>query len=60
VFLTTRGHDEPVETWICQVVTHGRPLSELENARERGDLIMTLIGSGGQSLFVRHLRKRAA
>jgi hypothetical protein len=60
VFLKTRGRDAPVETWICEVVTQGYPISEEGNARERGDLIMTLIGSGGQPLFVRHLRKRAA
>ena len=60
VFLRTRGHDEPVETWVCEVMTQDRPMSEQGIARKRGDLIMTLIGSERQPLFVRHLRKRAA
>ncbi len=60
VYLKTRDHGAPVETWVCEVVMQGRPIDEQGNARERGDLIMTLVGSGGQSLFVRHLRKRPA
>jgi hypothetical protein len=60
VSLITRGHVNSVETWACEVVTQGRPMNEQAGAEGRGNLIMTLIGSEGQPLFVRHLRKRAA
>lgn len=60
VSLMTRGRVKPVETWVCEVVMEGRPMDEQAGAQGRGDLVMTLIGSEGQPLFVRHLRKRAA
>lgn len=60
VILKTRGHDEPVETWSCEVVTQDHAAAGRGSAMQHGDLILTLLGSGGQPLFVRHLRKSAA
>jgi hypothetical protein len=57
VVLTVRGRDEPIETWSCEIVTRGHLTAEGGSAVQRGDLIMTLLGSGGQALFVRHLRR---
>ena len=60
VVLTARGRHEPVETWSCEMVTRSRETVERESDLQRGDLIMTLVGSGGRPLFVRHLRKMPA
>jgi len=60
VVLKARGHEEPVETWTCQVVTQGHVTGGGGSTMQRGDLIMTLRGADGQPLFVRHLRKSAA
>jgi hypothetical protein len=57
VILNTKGHDKPVEAWSCELVTRSRVTMESGSGLQRGDLIMTLLGSGGQPLFVRHLRK---
>lgn len=59
VVLKTRGHEEAVETWSCTVVTQDREARGGGTALQRGDLVMTLLGSNGQALFVRHLRKNA-
>lgn len=60
VILKMKGHDEPVETWSCKVVTQDHETVGRGSAMQRGDLVMTLLGTGGQALFVRHLRKSAA
>lgn len=60
VVLKTRGHAETVETWTCRVITHDGEAMGDGPTLQRGDLVMTLIGSSGQGLFIRHLRKRAA
>jgi hypothetical protein len=60
VVLKTRGHTETVETWTCRVITQDPEAMGDGTRLQRGDLVMTLIGSNGQGLFVRHLRKRAA
>ena len=60
LILKTKGHDEPVETWSCEVVTQDHETVGRGSAMQRGDLIMTLLGTGGQPLFVRHLRKSLA
>lgn len=60
VVLRAKAQDETVETWTCRVITQD-PAARGDGATlQRGDLIMTLTGSHGQGLFVRHLRKRAA
>ncbi|MDR4478575.1 MAG: hypothetical protein R3B37_02330 [Nitrospira sp.] len=60
VLLKARGGEETLETWSCSVVTQDREARGDAGALRRGDLVMTLMGSEGQALFVRHLRKRAA
>ena len=60
VILKKNGREEIAERWSCQVTmrdqaeaVHGAPV-------KRGDLVMMLRGTEGQTLFVRHLRKDAA
>lgn len=60
LLLKTKGLDKPVERWSCEVVMQDRESMGLGRVLQRGDLIMTLLGTGGQPLFVRHLRKSAA
>ncbi|MBA2487328.1 MAG: hypothetical protein H0V35_14795 [Nitrospira sp.] len=60
VILKSKGHDESLETWSCKVVTQDHEAEERGSAMRHGDLVMTLQGTGGQTLFVRHLRKSAA
>jgi hypothetical protein len=60
VVLKTKEHDETVETWSCRVITKDPEGTGDQIMPQRGDLVMTLMGSHGQGLFVRHLRKRAA
>lgn len=60
VVLKTSGREQAVETWSCRVVTQDREQMEREVSMKRGDLVMTLLGTSGQALFVRHLRKSAA
>ena len=60
VVLKAKEHDETVETWSCRVITQDPEAMGDGTTLQRGDLVMTLIGSNGQGLFVRHLRKRAA
>ncbi len=55
-----KGQDQPVERWSCEILTQDREARGLSRALQRGDLMMTLLGAGGQPLFVRHLRKSAA
>lgn len=60
VVLKANGRDEAVETWTCRVVTQDHEEPGRRTFMQRGDLVMTLLGTGGQALFVRHLRKAAA
>ncbi|MBP8154053.1 MAG: hypothetical protein KAX87_02115 [Nitrospira sp.] len=60
VVLKTKEHDETVETWSCRVITKDPEGMGDPTMLQRGDLVMTLMGSHGQGLFVRHLRKHAA
>lgn len=60
VVLKSKAHDETVETWTCKVITEDPEGMGDQPMLQRGDLVMTLMGSHGQGLFVRHLRKRAA
>ncbi len=60
IVLKTKGHNEVVETWSCTVVTQDREAMGDGTDLQRGDLVMTLMGSNGQALFVRYLRKSAA
>ena len=60
VLLKAKAHDETVETWACKVITQQAEAMADGTVLQRGDLVMTLMGSTGQALFVRHLRKRAA
>lgn len=60
VILKTKGQDDLLETWSCEVVTQDHETRGHGKALRRGDLIMTLRGSHGQALFVRHLRKSVA
>ena len=57
VILKTKGREGTVETWSCTVVIQGREMAGGGSALQSGDLVMTLLGSDGQALFVRHLRK---
>lgn len=59
VVLTAKGHAEAREIWACSVVTRKNQMSGSESDLQRGDLLMTLLGSDGQPLFMRHLRKSA-
>ena len=60
VVLKAKAHDETVETWACRVITQRAEAMAEGTVLQRGDVVMTLMGSAGQALFVRHLRKRAA
>ncbi len=60
LLLKTKEQGQAVERWSCEIVTQDRKDPGLGSALQRGDLIMTLVGTGGQPLFVRHLRKSAA
>ena len=60
VLLKSRSQDAVVEVWSCSVVGQESRAKDDGTALRRGDLVMTLLGSHGQALFVRHLRKSAA
>lgn len=60
VVLKTKGQDAVVEVWSCSVVGQDLRAKDDAIALRRGDLVLTLLGSHGQALFVRHLRKSAA
>ncbi len=60
VVLKTKGQDEAVEVWSCSVVGQDSQAKNDGTALRRGDVVMTLLGSHGQALFVRHLRKNPA
>ena len=60
VVLKTKGQDAVVEVWSCSVVGQDSRAPIGGTALRRGDLVMTLLGSQGQVLFVRHLRKSPA
>lgn len=57
VVLKTKGQDAAVEVWSCSVVGQDSRAKNDGTALLRGDVVMTLLGSHGQALFVRHLRK---
>ena len=60
VLLKSRSQDAVVEVWSCSIVGQDSRPKDDGTALRRGDLVMTLLGSHGQALFVRHLRKDAA
>jgi hypothetical protein len=60
VVLKKHGHEETVESWTCTVITEDHDEAGGRIFVKRGDLLMTLRGTEGQALFVRHLRKDAA
>lgn len=60
VVLTTKGQEAVVEVWSCSVIGQDSRVKGDGTDLRRGDLVMTLLGSHGQALFVRHLRKSAA
>ena len=60
IVIKTKGQNEAVETWSCRLITQDSKAMGDTTALQRGDLVMTLMGSNGQALFVRHLRKSAA
>lgn len=60
VVLRTKGQEAVVEVWSCSVVGQDSRAKDEHTALRRGDLVMTLLGSHGQALFVRHLRKSPA
>lgn len=57
IVIRTKGRGEPIETWSCRVVTQDHAAPGGESILQTGDLVMTLLGSEGQALFVRQLRK---
>ncbi|MBS0169649.1 MAG: hypothetical protein JSR62_04790 [Nitrospira sp.] len=60
VVLKTKGQDAAVEVWSCSVVGQDSQAKNDGIALRLGDVVMTLLGSHGQALFVRHLRKTPA
>ncbi|MCW5797053.1 MAG: conserved exported protein of unknown function [Nitrospira sp.] len=60
VVLKTKGQDAAVEVWSCSVVGQASRAKNDGTALRPGDVVMTLLGSHGQALFVRHLRKSPA
>ena len=60
VVLKSRRRDAVVEVWACSIVGQDLRPKDDGTAVRRGDLVMTLLGSHGQALFVRHLRKSAS
>lgn len=60
VVLKTKEQGAVVEVWSCSVVGHDPRAKDDRTALRRGDVVMTLLGSHGQPLFVRHLRKSPA
>ena len=60
VVLKAKGQAAVVEVWSCSVVGEDSRAKIDGTALRRGDLVMTLLGSHGQTLFVRHLRKTPA
>lgn len=59
LLVKTKGQEAVVETWSCSVVEQDLHAKNDGTALRRGDLVMTLLGSHGHALFVRHLRKSA-
>ncbi|MBX3236779.1 MAG: hypothetical protein KF814_11555 [Nitrospiraceae bacterium] len=57
VTLSREGQDGAVETWRCTTMTEDRMDVRRQMSFQRGDLIMTLTGREGRTLFVRHLRR---
>ncbi len=57
VTLSKAGQEGTVETWRCTTVTEDRTDLRRQMSFQQGDLVMTLTGRQGQTLFVRHLRK---
>jgi len=57
LLLKSRGEGAVVEMWSCSVVGQDSRAKDDTTALRRGDLVMTLLGSHGQVLFMRHLRK---
>ena len=60
VVLKTKEQDAVVEVWSCSVVGQNSRTKDDRTALRPGDVVMTLLGSHGQTLFVRHLRKNPA
>lgn len=58
--LKTKERGAVVEVWSCSVVAQDSRAKDDGTAPRRGDVVMTLLGSHGQALFVRHLRKSPA
>ena len=59
VVLKSKGRGAVVETWSCSVAGQDAGATGDGTDLRRGDVVMTLLGSHGQALFVRHLRKIA-
>jgi hypothetical protein len=57
VRLTKQGREGIVETWRCAIFIEDGVVSDRDGTLQRGDLIMTLVGRHGDSLFVRYLRR---
>jgi len=60
VSVKAKGTAEAKETWQCVTITQDRNDEDRRFAMKRGDIVMTLVGKHGQTIFMRQLRKGAA
>jgi hypothetical protein len=60
VSVKAKGTAETMETWRCVTITQDRNDKDRRSAMKRGDIVMTLVGKHGQTIFMRQLRKDAA
>ncbi len=60
VSVKAKGTAETMETWQCVSITQDRNDEDRRFAMKRGDIVMTLVGKHGQTIFMRQLRKGAA
>ncbi len=60
LLVQAHGTAETKESWQCVAIMHDRYDGQRHPAMKRGDILMKLIGTRGQILFVRQLRKEPA
>lgn len=60
VMVKAKGTMHARETWQCVTITQDRTDDDRRFAMKRGDIVMTLVGKHGHTIFMRQLRKDAA
>lgn len=60
VSVKAKGTAKTMETWQCVTITQDRNDDDRRFAMKRGDIVMTLVGKHGHTIFMRQLRKDAA